>query len=108
LTVLEVDVGSPASPEITEKVEFLIDSGAIYSVVPTPILEKLGIRPLTQQEFRLRDGSKILRKKGLLFTSTGNEPAGRTSSSAKREIVTFSRLSHWGPLDFRWTHCGAS
>jgi clan AA aspartic protease len=64
LTVLEIEVGNPASPEITEKVEFLIDSGAIYSVVPTPILEKLGIRPLMQQEFRLADGSKIVRKKG--------------------------------------------
>ncbi len=64
LTVLEVEVGNPARPEVTEKVEFLIDSGAIYSVVPTPILEKLGISPLTEQQFRLADGSKIVRKKG--------------------------------------------
>ncbi|MGQ9625555.1 MAG: aspartyl protease [Anaerolineae bacterium] len=64
LTVLELEVGNPASPEITEKVEFLVDSGAIYSVVPAPILERLGIRPLTEQEFRLMDGSKIVRKKG--------------------------------------------
>jgi clan AA aspartic protease len=64
LTVLEIEVGNVANPEITEKVEFLVDSGAIYSVVPTPILERLGIRPITQQEFRLADGSKIVRKKG--------------------------------------------
>ncbi len=64
LTVLEIEVGNPAIPEVTEKIEFLIDSGAIYSVVPTPILERLGIRPLTEQEFRLADGTKILRKKG--------------------------------------------
>ncbi len=48
LTVLEVEVGNPAKPEVTEKIEFLIDSGAIYSVVPTPILEKLGIKPLRE------------------------------------------------------------
>ncbi len=65
LTVLNVEVGNPATPEVTEKLEFLIDSGAIYSVVPTPILEKLGIKPLTEQEFRLADGSKIMRKKGI-------------------------------------------
>ena len=64
LTVLEIEVGNPASPEKTEKVEFLIDSGAIYSIVPTPILRKLGIRPIAKQEFRLADGTKIVRKKG--------------------------------------------
>ena len=64
LTVLEIEVGNLANPDITEKIDFLIDSGAIYSVVPAPILEKLGIRPLSEQQFRLADGSKIVRKKG--------------------------------------------
>lgn len=64
LTVLEIEVGNPAKPDITEKIEFLIDSGAVYSVVPASILEKLGIKPLAEEEFRLADGSKIVRKKG--------------------------------------------
>ncbi|HLW79180.1 MAG TPA: aspartyl protease family protein [Terriglobia bacterium] len=64
LTVLELEVANPATPEVAEKVEFLIDSGAIYSVVPAPVLERLGIRPLVEQTFRLADGSKIVRKKG--------------------------------------------
>ena len=64
LTVLELEIANPATPEIGEKVEFLIDSGAIYSVVPSPVLERLGIRPLAEQQFRLADGSKIVRKKG--------------------------------------------
>jgi clan AA aspartic protease len=64
LTVLEIEVGNPATPETTEKLEFLIDSGAIYSVVPTRVLEKLGVRPLQEQQFRLADGSKVIRKKG--------------------------------------------
>jgi len=64
LTVLEIEVGNPANPEVTEKVDFLIDSGAIYSVVPTPILEKLGIKPLAEEEFRLANGTKVVRKKG--------------------------------------------
>jgi clan AA aspartic protease len=63
-TVLEVEVANPAKPEIAEKVEFLIDSGANYSVVPSAVLERLGIRPVAQQEFRLTDGSQIIRKKG--------------------------------------------
>jgi clan AA aspartic protease len=64
LTTLELEVASPASPERTEKLEFLVDSGAIYSVVPAPVLERLGIKPLAQQEFRLANGEKITRQKG--------------------------------------------
>ena len=33
-------------------------------MVPSPVLERLGIRPLAEQQFRLADGSKIVRKKG--------------------------------------------
>jgi clan AA aspartic protease len=76
LTVLELEVGNPANPGITEKVEFLIDSGAIYSVVPAPILERLEIRPLTEQEFRLADGSKIVRKKGVALFKYGDRIGG--------------------------------
>jgi clan AA aspartic protease len=64
LTVLEIEVGNPAKPNVTEKIEFLIDSGAIYSVVPTSVLKRLGIKPLAEQQFRLANGKKILRKKG--------------------------------------------
>jgi len=72
LTVLEIEVGNPAVPEVTEKIEFLVDSGAVYSVVPRPVLEKLGIKPLTAEEFRLADGTKIVRKKGIaLFRYEG-------------------------------------
>ena len=64
LTTLQIEVGNPANPEITETLEFLVDSGAIYSVVPATVLERLGIRPLTRQEFRLANGSGIIRRKG--------------------------------------------
>ena len=72
LTFLEIEVGNPANPEVTEKVDFLIDSGAIYSVVPSPILDELGIKPLAEEEFRLANGDKIVRKKGVaLFKYAG-------------------------------------
>jgi len=65
LTFLEIEIGNPANPEVTEKLEFLIDSGAIYSVVPIEVLDRLGIKPITNQTFRLADGSKMVRKKGI-------------------------------------------
>ena len=64
MTVLKVKVGNPAKPNVTKELEFLVDSGAIYSVVPSAVLRKLGIKPLATQEFRLADGSSIKRRKG--------------------------------------------
>ncbi len=65
LTVLEMEVGNPAKPEVTEKVEFLINSGAIYSVVPSRILKKLGTKAIRQRRLRLAGGTKVARKKGV-------------------------------------------
>ena len=65
LTVLIVEVANPAAPDQGEKVEFLIDSGAVYSVVPRALLERLKIPPLTEQEFRLANGDRIVRQKGV-------------------------------------------
>jgi clan AA aspartic protease len=76
LTVLEIDVGNPAKPDVTEKIEFLIDSGAIYSVVPTSVLKRLRIKPLGEQQFRLANGSKIFRKKGIALFRYGKRVGG--------------------------------
>ena len=73
LTKLEIEIGNPSTPDVTEKMELLIDSGAIYSVIPAPVLDRLGIKPLGEQTFRLADGSKIVRKKGVaLFKYNGH------------------------------------
>lgn len=76
LTTLSLEVGNPAHPDVTERLEFLIDSGAIYSVVPAPVLERLGIRPLTQQEFRLANGTRIVRRKGVAVYKYGERIGG--------------------------------
>ena len=72
LTVLRIEVGNPADPEHTETLDFLVDSGAVYSVVPSPVLARLGIKPIAEQEFRLADGTCITRRKGIaLFKYRG-------------------------------------
>ena len=78
LTFLEIEVGNPANPDVTERVEFLIDSGAVYSVVPAPILERLNVRPLSEQVFRLANGTKMARRKGIaLFRIWGKSRGSR-------------------------------
>ena len=59
LTYLEVEVGNPANPDVTERIKFLVDSGAIYSVIPKSVLDKLGIKPVATQEFILASISTV-------------------------------------------------
>ncbi|MCI0438729.1 MAG: aspartyl protease family protein [Chloroflexi bacterium] len=71
-----MEVGNPSNPDVTETVDFLVDSGAVYSVVPTPVLERLGIRPLSQQEFRLANGTRMRRSKGIALFRYGERVGG--------------------------------
>src|SRR2546430_2316747 len=45
-------------------VDFLIDSGAVYSLAPATVLRKLGLRPHRTVEFTLADGQQIKREVG--------------------------------------------
>lgn len=76
LTVLRVEVASPADPDRARELDLLVDSGAIYSVIPAAILEDLGITPFLEQEFRLADGSTIVRRKGTAHFRYGDRAGG--------------------------------
>jgi predicted aspartyl protease len=65
LTTLRIEIANPAKPTKWESVELLVDSGAIYSVIPSVTLRRLGIRSDGKEEFVLADGSRITRRKGL-------------------------------------------
>jgi clan AA aspartic protease len=45
-------------------VKFLIDSGAVYSLVPTAVLRKLGLKPYRRMDFSLADGTNVSRGVG--------------------------------------------
>ena len=63
-TYIVVDVANVAFPDRAEKVECLVDSGAIHAVLPADLLERLGIQPLVEETYRLANGDKIVRRKG--------------------------------------------
>lgn len=67
LTYIKATVINPADRSKRLKVEFLVDSGAMYSVVPKPILRKLGIKARETKTFTLADGTDITRKVGNAF-----------------------------------------
>ena len=64
ITYLEIEIGHPERPKQTERLSFLIDSGATHSLVPRAILERLGIRANTTQKYQLANGEVITREKG--------------------------------------------
>ena len=64
LTTLALEVANPVDPDARRMVDFLIDSGAVYSFVPREILDALAIAPHSTQRFRLADGSAIDRHRG--------------------------------------------
>jgi len=76
LTFLSVEVGNVAQTEEMRPLEFLVDSGAVYSVVPRDVLEDLGIRSIARQEFRLADGSRVARDKGVALFRYGDRVGG--------------------------------
>ena len=61
---LDIDIASPARPEEFRTEQFLIDSGAVYSVVQAPVLEELGIEPHSHRTFTLANGDQIERPLG--------------------------------------------
>jgi len=68
-------VANFAAPEIAEEVEFLVDSGAIYSVVPGEILARLGVEPRRKREFGLANATRIVRRCGVALFRYGDRDA---------------------------------
>ena len=65
VTTLFIEVANPARPEVRARLEFMVDSGAMYSVVPAAVLRRLRIKPLKRESFRLANGATIVRRKGM-------------------------------------------
>ena len=77
LTDVRVVVKNPSDPTRSRELEFLVDSGAIYSVIPRAVLQELGIVPDDVESFSLADMTPIRREVGeAAFTFQG-----RTRSS---------------------------
>jgi clan AA aspartic protease len=64
LTDVYVTVSNPDDPSRSRELEFLVDSGATFSVVPREILSDLGIVPDGFEYFKLADLTRIQREVG--------------------------------------------
>ena len=65
LTTIDAKVFNPADPSRKVELNFTVDSGAGYSVVPAAALQHLGIEPHTTKRFYLANGDGIERRMGI-------------------------------------------
>ena len=64
LTHLKIRLRNPTKPSKYKEIPFLIDSGALYTVIPQKYLDQLGIKRDSKREFILADGRVIERDMG--------------------------------------------
>jgi predicted aspartyl protease len=65
LTSIMVRISNPADASRGGEAEMLVDSGAIFSVVPGDELRALGMAPEKTERFSLADGSSVTREVGI-------------------------------------------
>lgn len=64
ITFIKVKVANMANPKRFRRYEFLVDSGAVHTVLPENELQKLGIRPTSVEEFTLANGETFKKAVG--------------------------------------------
>lgn len=94
LTHVKVSIANPARPKRSIEITFLVDSGALYSIVPETALRKLGVKPHSKRTFILADGSEITRKMGdVLFRMDGRQGAAPVIFGEKDDTTLLGTVS---------------
>ena len=100
LIFLAIAIANPARSEEFHTERFLVDSGAVYSVVQRPVLDALGIRSHSRRTFTLANGDQIERHLGdALFRYKEHRGAapvifGEPGDSNLLGIVTLEALGY--------------
>ena len=90
--------GLVRGPGGEERVRFIIDSGATYSLLPEPVWKKIGLSPKREHTFVLADGRTINRKVSecyiILPQGEGHTPVilGEEDDEALLGVVTLEIL----------------
>jgi hypothetical protein len=100
LTFIDASIANPARPRRTTRVEFFVDSDALYSVVSAAALGSLGMKPGKNKKLLLAGGTEIKRSIGqALLRTNGDEAAapvifGEAGDSVSQEALAefFSTL----------------
>lgn len=83
-----VTVAKPGDRSRSASIKFLVDSGALYSVVPAEVLDRLGIPSETTQRFMMANGQTYQRRKGVATYVYGDRVGGADVVFGEAEDVT--------------------
>jgi clan AA aspartic protease len=64
VTYVDIKLKNPFNRKKALQSQFLVDTGAGYTVVPEKLVKQLGLKPEFEREFSLADGTKVKRKVG--------------------------------------------
>jgi aspartyl protease family protein len=73
MTDVTLTIKSTIDPSKIAKDDFLVDSGAAYTVIPAKIVKKLGLTPNFYRDFVLADGKRVKRPVGSAVIRYGSE-----------------------------------
>lgn len=98
ITTLTVRVTNPRDEARAADVECVVDSGAIFAVIPARVLRRIGVHPTRSEQFTLADGSHVRRKIGNVLFTLGDRCAaapvvfGQPGDAALMGAVTLEAL----------------
>ncbi|MBI4338590.1 MAG: aspartyl protease [Chloroflexi bacterium] len=69
---MDVELANVAEPSRRRSVQLLVDTGALMTVVPSALLNELGVVPVTERRFRGFGGATTRKVGGALFTFKGD------------------------------------
>ncbi len=64
ITFVKMKICNPSRPKRSRVHEFLVDSGAFYSVMPEEALKALGIKATSFEDFTLANGETVRKQVG--------------------------------------------
>jgi predicted aspartyl protease len=98
MTDVRVRIANLTDPRRSAEVDLVVDSGAIYSVVPTAVLRRIGVAPRKVETFALANGGTVRRAIGDVYyeidRSAGAAPVifGRRGDTSLLGVVTLEAL----------------
>jgi len=94
MTDVRLTIKNPDDKTKSVTADFLVDSGAGYTLVPASIVQKLALKPSFYREFSLADGKKVKRPIGSAIVRYGTEEIatpvvlGKPGDSALLGVLT--------------------
>ena len=76
---IDVDVSNPASPDVSESVQVLVDTDAMLSILPAEMLDRLGVQRMGKRRIRSSNGMLVL-DTGIVTIRYCGDIAGTTAA----------------------------